>query len=47
MKQKGNQPDAFQDQIRVPGTSQMLPLVKRAEKLRRVLERGDKRDLSR
>lgn len=46
MKLKENQPDAFQEQIRVPGTIQVLSLVTRAEKLRRVLEMGDKKDLS-
>lgn len=47
MKLKENQPDAFREQTRVPGTIQVLSLVTRAEKLRRVLEIGDKRDVSR
>lgn len=46
MKLKANQPDAFQEQVSVPGTIQVLSLVTRAEKLRRVLEMGDKGDLS-
>lgn len=47
MKLKENHPDAFQEQTRVPGTIQVLSLVTRAGKLSRVLEMGDKRDLSR
>lgn len=46
MKLKANQPDAFQEQVSMPGTIQVLSLVTRAEKLSRVLEIGDKGDLS-